>query len=236
MTRGERVLVGRSKAKRPAWIAGLVRAGLVDSPADVPEHTWLDTPVQALASIYEPRAALDRGFVWYGIKIRNDTKSPIADFARMAEAPKEALKGLRFPLDGDADDFEELLAKVNARLAALGLPRRIYEVATGDAWYAFIARAPKELAIAEVAGLTVQAPSASLMPLAAAVRTTRSTSAAVSKSSLDDDTSVQHQKVGPAVVSQMSVCLRGRAPYRDRHRRPSRAPSRDRAWPDFPTR
>jgi|GEM_PF-5823159 len=155
-TRGEPVLVGRSKVQRPAWVAGLVRAGLVDSPADVPEHTWLDKPVQALASIHEPRAALDRGFVWYGLKVRNDTKSPTADFARMAQAPKGALEGIRFPEDGDANDFEELLTKVNARLAELGLSRRIYELATEDTWYAFVARTPAELAILEAAGLTVQ--------------------------------------------------------------------------------
>ena len=156
VTRSEPMLVGRSKARRPAWVARLVRAGLVDSATDVPEHTWFDEPVKALASIYEPRAALDRGFVWYSLKIRNDTESPTADFARMAQAPRGALKGIRFPEDGDANDVEELLVKVNARLAQLGLSRRIYELATDDTWYAFIARTPAELATLKGAGLIVQ--------------------------------------------------------------------------------
>ena len=154
--RGEPVRVGRSKAEPPAGIAELVRAGLVDSPEEVPEHTWLDTPVQALASIYEPRAALDRGFVWYSLKIWSDTRSLNADFARMAQTPAEGLKGIRFPRDGDANDLLELVSKVNARLAELGVSRRIYQLATEGPWYALIARTPTELAMLETAGLTVQ--------------------------------------------------------------------------------
>jgi hypothetical protein len=153
--RGDPVTVARSKVQRPAWVAGLARAGLIDSPDDAPEYTWTGTPLEALASIYEPRDALDRGFVWYTLKIGNCTKSLVADFERMAQAPKGALKGIRMKFDEDFDGFQDVLEKVNTRLAALGLERRIYEVVHKGTWYALIARAPTELAEVEEAGLNV---------------------------------------------------------------------------------
>ena len=87
VTRGEPVRVATGEARRPPWIPGLVRAGLIDAPEDLPEHLWLEAPVQALAAIHEPRGALDRGFAWYSVKIQHSTKNPITDFAQMARAP-----------------------------------------------------------------------------------------------------------------------------------------------------
>ena len=62
VTRGEPVRVATGKARCPSWIPGLIRAGLLDAPEDVPEHLWLATSLQALAAMVEPRGALDRGF------------------------------------------------------------------------------------------------------------------------------------------------------------------------------
>jgi hypothetical protein len=154
VTRGEPVRVATGKARCPPWIPGLIRAGLIDAPEDVPEHLWLETPLQALVAMYEPRGALDRGFAWYRVKIQNSTKSPIADFAQMARAPKGALSSIRIRSYEDLDGFREILDKVNARLAAHGVPRRIYELVTEGPWYAFVACTPEELEVIEDAGLT----------------------------------------------------------------------------------
>jgi hypothetical protein len=154
VTRGEPVRVATGKATPPPWIPKLIRAGLIDAPEDVPEHLWLATPLQALAAMYEPRGALDRGFAWYSVKIQNSTKNPIADFAHMARAPKGTLSGVRIRSYEDLDGFGEILAKVNARLAANGVPRRIYELVTEGPWYAFVACTPQELEAVEAAGLT----------------------------------------------------------------------------------
>ncbi|WP_434418059.1 hypothetical protein [Nannocystis pusilla] len=122
---------------------------MIDAPEDIPEHLWRETPLQALAAIYEPRGALDRGFAWYSVKIQNSTKNPIADFAQMAEAPKGTLSSIRIRSYEDFDGFREILEKVNARLEALGVPRRIYELATKGSWYAFVACTPQELEVIE---------------------------------------------------------------------------------------
>ncbi|MFY0540566.1 hypothetical protein [Nannocystis pusilla] len=93
---------------------------MIDAPEDVPEHMWRETPLQALAAIYEPRGALDRGFAWYSVKIQNSTKNPIADFEQMALAPKGTLSDIRIRSYEDLDGFREILDKVNARLADQG--------------------------------------------------------------------------------------------------------------------
>jgi hypothetical protein len=154
VTRGEPVRVATGKARRPPWIAGLVRAGLIDAPEDVPEHLWFERPLQALAAMVEPRGALDRGFAWYSVKIWTSTKNPIADFEQMALAPKGTLASIRIRSYEDFDGFREILDKVNARLAAHGVPRRIYELVTEGPWYAFVACTPAELEAIEDAGLT----------------------------------------------------------------------------------
>lgn len=154
VTRGEPVRVATGKARPPPWIPGLVRAGLVDAPEDVAEHLWFERPLPALAAMYEPRGALDRGFAWYSVKIQNSTKNPIADFEQMARAPMGTLSDIRIRSYEDLDGFREILDKVNARLAAHGVPRRIYELMTGGAWYAFVACTPEALEAIEDAGLT----------------------------------------------------------------------------------
>jgi len=153
LTRGEPARVARAKARPPAWIGALVRAGLVGSADDVPEHAWTGSPVDALVAIHEPRGALDRGFVWFRLAIRSSTRSPIADLERMAQVPKGSFKGVRVAGDDDFDGFAASLEKVNARLDALGATRRVREISHRGPFYALVARTPAELEELEAAGL-----------------------------------------------------------------------------------
>ena len=151
---GEPIVVAVGNVKCPSWTHVLVDAGLIDAVTDVPEHLWTRRPVEALMAIYEPREAMARGFLHYELAFRQNTKSPAADFARLAGAPKLDVKGIRVDSDG-GDGFGAAIAAVNARLEAAGIPRRVYECRFDDYGYAFIARTPAEMTVLEAAGLAV---------------------------------------------------------------------------------
>jgi hypothetical protein len=166
VVRGEVESFGRVGAVAlPAWVSELVALGLIDTPDVLPAHAWESTPVNALAAIYEPRAAMHRGFLRYDWKFWRDTEDPAADLVALSRAsevearcidpdPEEEEvrvesrvgRGRRrvttVPLGGGS--FSELVAHINDLLARAGASRRIYEWETGGDSFAFLSVTPDE--------------------------------------------------------------------------------------------
>jgi hypothetical protein len=155
----------------PRWLDALVAGDLLPSTAMVTADLHDRSPVQLLMELYDSRAALDRGFVYYDRKWRKDSVDPVADFAAIAEQPEAfALRALelghvkldvRLPggqnatvaVPVEAGDLDALVKCFNRCLGRLNADRRIYVWDTGNDALAFLGRAPADLDQLRAAGV-----------------------------------------------------------------------------------
>lgn len=168
------------------WLDTLVRHDLLDAKTVIRPDLYGCDPAGLLLSVHEPRGAIPRGFVHYDHKWGNDTDDLVADLAAIAGHPKRFVLvacdwktlELRFevrPLDGrlveeivaHEGDPEQIAGRMNVHLAELHAERRIWTWDTGMDRYAFLGRAPHEIAAMRDDGLPVDGLSLAGQPPAA---------------------------------------------------------------------
>ncbi|MDB4960583.1 MAG: hypothetical protein JWP01_582 [Myxococcales bacterium] len=108
-------LLGRAGADRPRWLEALVAAGLVDHEAVVPRHTWFGGAASALAAIYAPRDAMERGWFRCDWKFWRDTDDPAADLIALAAPANLEVASVDPDPDDDAPRIRSRVAGGRAR-------------------------------------------------------------------------------------------------------------------------
>jgi hypothetical protein len=133
----------------PAFLPVLVEHGLLDSVSQVTPDCFGRDAQSLLVDMYSPRGALDRGFVHWDHRWRNDTDDPIADLAQIVRAPElHAIRlgtTFRFSFERlahevfDADDLDEVGIAVDRWLSRELTRPRLFAWVKGDR-HVFLAR------------------------------------------------------------------------------------------------